>query len=454
MLASFNAPASFSDRIPFLLEHETERHAMRKRAYLYGREMIWPEVAERYLTSFERAREERLYRNHPSLVLPPQSRETSVVLPAINLEHLWRLTDDTGILQHAVFTIPNYSEGYTTDDNARALGVSVLLEELGETWNADAHLLAPRYLAFLWHAFNTKTGRFRNFLGYDRRWLETIGSADSHGRALQNLGLIIGRSEQRPLRGVAVRLFEEALSGAEGLNSPRAWAFSLIGINEYLNRFTGDRMAQQVLINLAEQLFECYEATHTEDWPWFENALTYSNAVLSHALLVSGYRLNRDAMVDAALESLRWLVEVQRGEAGHFSPIGCKGFYPRGEDRACFDQQPVETQTVVDACLEAGRLTGDPYWRETAEWAFGWFLGQNDLRLPLYDAGSGGCHDGLHPDRVNQNQGAESTLAFLLSLLELRRSQNLLAPLLNTQLGPQPLGLWPVPNSAGPVEKK
>ncbi len=430
----FGDSTGMADRILFLLNNETERHAMRKRAYLYGREMIWPQVAERYLESFERARRERLFRPQAAFASQWLSAPTLPSLPPVNLDHLWRMTDHTGLLQHAVYTIPNYSEGYTTDDNARALMCSVLLEELGDDWTRENLVFAPRYLAFLWHAFNNKHQRFRNFLGYDRRWLEEIGSADSHGRALQALGLVLGRSEQENLSGVALRLFNAALPGALDLRSPRAWAFSIVGIHEYLRRFPEDRRAQQALSTLADRLMENYNVHSSDEWPWCENEVTYSNAILPHAFLVSGYRLSRPELTEIGLNSLEWLINIQRSELGHFSPIGCQGFYHRDQERARFDQQPVEAQTLISACLEVWRLTNNPHWLGQAEWAFGWYLGHNDLGLSLYDPVSGGCHDGLHSDRVNKNQGAESTLAFLFSLLELGQAQRAAVPLSSPRL--------------------
>jgi glycosyltransferase involved in cell wall biosynthesis len=433
LLAISGSSDSIAEQVLYLLNNEAERHAMRKRAYIYGREMIWPRVAEYYLETFDRARRERLHR--PRTPFASQWLKTSIAsLPPLNLEHLWRMTDNTGLLQHAVYTIPNYSEGYTTDDNARALMLTVLLEDWGEDWERDTMLLGPRYLAFLWHAFNPRHGRFRNFFGYDRNWLEEIGSADSHGRAIHALGLILGRSEQENLRGVALRLFEAALPGAPDLSGPRPWAFSILGIHEYLRRFSEDRMAQQVLYTLAEGLFTMYKAHAKPEWPWFENDVTYSNATLSHALLVSGHRLSRPDMLEAALTSLQWLINEQRGELGYFTPIGCQGFYRCGEEKARFDQQPVEAQCLISACLEAWHITKDPQWLAEAEWCFGWFLGQNDLGLPVYDPVSGGCHDGLHPDRLNKNEGAESTIAFLYSLLELRGAQRASSP--STLLNP------------------
>jgi hypothetical protein len=284
--------------------------------------------------------------------------------------------------------------------------------------------LASHYLAFLWHAFNAGSGRFRNFLAYDRRWLEDIGSEDSHGRALWALGTVLGRSYHQGLRGLASHLFDLALPAVIEFSSPRAWAFTLIAIHEYLRRFSGDRAAQNTRQVLAERLMGSYLSYSRPDWPWFEDVVSYSNAKLPHALLLSGQWMGRGDMAEAGLKSLQWLVEIQRSEAGHFAPIGNRGFYPRGGEKARFDQQPVEAHAMVSACLEAYRMTGDEHWYDEARRAFDWFLGRNDQGLSLYDPVTGGCRDGLHPDRANQNQGAESTLAFLLSLVEMSLSQH------------------------------
>ncbi|GAP08629.1 MAG TPA: glycosyl transferase family 1 [Anaerolinea thermolimosa] len=422
VLVPFRDPAALAESINQLLDNEAQRHAMRKRAYLFGRRMIWPEVARQYMETFERAREQRSQISRYLFTFRPLKKRPDE-LPLIKLDHLHRLTDSTGILQHAIFTIPNYAEGYTTDDNARALMVSVLLEELG---NGVAFDLASRYLAFLWYAFNPENGRFRNYMDYQRRWLEERGSDDCHGRALWALGTVLGRSASLPLQGTATRLFEHALPAILETTSPRAWSFALIGIHEYLRRFTGDRMVSQVRKELAARLMALYQAHATPDWCWFEDRLTYCNASLPHALLLCGEAIPDPAMSDTALRSLRWLADLQRdnGENGHFVPVGTQGFYLKGGERARFDQQPVEAQAMVSACLEAYRLTGDSYWRKEAERAFEWFLGRNDLNLSLYDPTTGGCRDGLHPDRANENQGAESTLAFLQALLELKLLEN------------------------------
>ena len=425
VLVPFRDPVALAEQVVYLLDNEGKRHAMRKRAYLFGRDMIWPQVARRYMESFERAKAERRHFAPTGFAVKPLDKRPGE-LPPLKLDHLYHMTDETGVLQHALFTIPNYREGYTTDDNARALMVSALLEELG---NGEALELGSRYLAFIWYAFNTETGRFRNFMDYQRHWLEEDGgSDDSHGRALWALGTVLGRSNTPSLHSMAGRLFEQALPAILHTTSPRAWAFALIGIHEYLRRFAGDRRASQVREELAGRLLRLYQSCRSDEWCWYEEGLTYCNAALPHALLMCGQSMANNTMTETGLESLRWLVDLQRAdkEAGHFVPIGSSGFYRRSGERARFDQQPVEAQASVSACLEAYQITGDRSWRKEARCAFEWFLGRNDLNLPVYDPTTGGCRDGLHPDRVNENQGAESTLAFLQALLELRLAENTL----------------------------
>ena len=415
LLVPFADPPAIAARVIELLENEAERHAMRKRAYLLGREMIWPRVARRYRQSFERAREERS--RHPRAAnLAFALNWPSWELPELRLDHLLRMTDETGILQHAVFAVPNYEEGYTTDDNARALAVAVMLEEAGETLPA-----AWRYLGFLWHAFSPSSGRFHNCLSYGRLWRDEIGSEDCHGRALSALGLLVGRTCISGLCNPAGRLFDLAVPAVLPFTSPRAWAFTLLGCHEYLRRYPGDRVVQNVRAALAERLADLYSRTSAPDWPWFEDILTYANPVIPHALLLSGKEMACPDYIEVALHSLRWLSDLQRSEEDHFVPIGSEGFYPRGGEKARFDQQPIEAEAMVASALDAFRVSGDAAWILDAQRAFEWFLGRNDLQLPVFDPVTGGCRDGLHWDRVNENQGAESTLSFVLSLLEIRR---------------------------------
>jgi glycosyltransferase involved in cell wall biosynthesis len=418
VLVPFRDPKALADEVIALLHNDSRRHAMRKRAYLYGRSMIWPQVARKYMDSFERARVEHRHFAQAYLALKPISKRPQE-LPDLELDHLLRMTDETGILQHATYSVPNYQEGYTTDDNARALIISILLEQEQDPRATD---LAHRYLAFLLYAFNLGTKNFRNFMSYQRKWLEENGSADSHGRTLWALGTLLGRSNAGALHNVAGPLFEQSLLAILHTTSPRSWSFALIGIHAYLQRFAGDRRAMQVCEELARRLLALYEKNFSDDWCCFEDRLTYCNAVLPHAMLLAGELLQDQKMMDIGLQSLHWLAKLQRSEApgGHFVPIGSNGFYERDRQRAQFDQQPVEAQAMISACLDAYRLTEDEFWFDEARVAFEWFLGRNDLNLSLYDPTTGGCRDGLHPDRLNENQGAESTLAFLQSLLELR----------------------------------
>jgi len=335
------------------------------------------------------------------------------------------MTDDTGMLQHAIFSVPNTREGYTTDDNARALIVSTRLDQTVPLERRAEQLdFSRRYLSFLGLAFHSDTGRFRNFLAYDRRWLEDVGSEDSHGRAIWGLGTVLGRSQNAGLRGAAGRLFEAALPAALTFSSPRAWAFSVLGLQAYLDWFPGDRAMQGLRNSLANRILDIYERSHSDTWHWFEKSLSYSNARLSQALIVAGSRSNNKRMMAAGIESLEWLIAIQHcGDADTFVPIGSSGTFAEGAERARFDQQPVEACATISACLEAFRLTHEEHWRDEAHRIFTWFLGKNDLQAPLYDATTGGCRDGLHPDRVNENQGAESTLSFLMALLEMQEAK-------------------------------
>lgn len=421
VLVPFDDPQAIATQTIELLDNDTARHAMRKRAYLYARDMVWSRVAQKYMKSFETIYNER-QRNPRATYVARNTEKTLDRLPAINLEHLQRLTDSMGIVEHSVFIVPNYPEGYSTDDNARALIVTVLLEESGGLAQLGPVDLASRYLAFLWLALDSATKRFRNCLSFEREWQEPEGSEDSHGRALWGLGTVLGRSKDAGWRGAAGRMFELAVPAAVEFKSPRACAFALLGLQEYLESFPGDRAALGASDILANRLLGSYRAHQSAGWKWFENSLSYSNARLPQALIRSGMRSANEEMLSAGLDALDWLVTIQRCEVkGHFVPIGSQGFFSRKTEKARFDQQPVEACAAVAACLQAYRATGKGRWRKEAWSAFNWFLGDNDLQVALYDPTTGGCRDGLHPDRANENQGAESTLSFLMALLEMRK---------------------------------
>jgi glycosyltransferase involved in cell wall biosynthesis len=422
VLVPFADSLAMAREVIGLLRDDGRRQTMRSNAWTIGRRMVWSSVARIYMESFERSRLEASAKSRKSLAsktLDQKPRE----LPVMNLSHLSLMTDSTGVFQHAVFSVPNFSEGYCVDDNARALILTVLLEELGEH-SERLRALATTSAAFLNFAFDRNINRFHNHLSFDRRWLDERGSEDSHGRALWALGTAVGRSPFRSFQMMGTQLFIQALPAVNGFTSPRALAFGLIGIHEFLRRTGADELAKQTRETLIYRLMDLFERSAQPDWPWFEDGLSYDNAKLPHALIQAGQATGQPAVLECGLRALRWLTDLQTSEKGHFRPIGSKGFHSRGGARANFDQQPIEAHATVSACLEAWRATADFRWYEQAQKAFDWFIGWNDLGLELYSPETGGCRDGLHADRVNGNQGAESTLAFLLSLAEMRQAQN------------------------------
>ncbi len=401
-----------------ILAEPTRMTAMRKRAWKQGRDMIWPVVARCYMESFGRARESM----SEGAVVTNSVPQGPLPMPELKLDHLLTMSDHTGIFQHAIYNVPNFHEGYCTDDNARAYIFTVLLEDLGLS-TVEVRRHASGYLAFLWYAFDGNTCRFRNFMSYSRQWLELHGSEDSHARALWAVATALGRSKNAGHRNLCALLFQRGLPPVSRFSSPRAWAFAIIAIHEYLRTLSGDRVVAKMRDTLTTMLLDLYHANSTSDWQWFERSATYDNAKLSHAMILSGYWTSQGGTLEIGLKSLRWLLEAQTTPDGHFAPIGCNGFWPCGRERARFDQQPLEAHAMISACLEAFSVTRDEYWRVAARRCFDWFLGRNDLGQPLYDASTGGCRDALLQDHINQNQGAESSLAFYLSWVELQRSE-------------------------------
>lgn len=423
-LVPFRDPHAIAEGVCAYLDDPVRLKATRDEAYRLGRGMIWPAVAERFIESFQRARSERKVAARSAFAgwtLASRPYE----LPPLRLDHIVRMSDGTGILQHATFNVPNFHEGYCTDDNARAFILCTLLDESGGRPPSEGlDRLATSYLAFLAAAFNPATGRFRNFMSHGRQWLEDSGSEDSHARALWATGTGSGRSRNPGHQRLSSQLFERGLPAVEAFSSPRAWAFTLLGLHEFLRSFPAHAQAQVLRESLTTRLIVLWKGCATENWPWFESSATYDNARLCQALLLSGQDLGHLEAQEIALKSLGWLISIQKTQAGHFRPIGSNGFYVNGGVHAYFDQQPLEAQSMISACLTAFRATRDGLWLREAKRAFEWFLGRNDLGLPLYDSHSGGCSDGLHSDRVSENQGAESTLAFHLSLAEMNVAEH------------------------------
>jgi len=418
-----------------LLDDPHRRGELQQRAAAFGRSMGWPIVARRYAQTFEQARAAFRDRQRAGRAARELARRRPE-LPEIDLSHVRLLTDDTGILQHATFDVPSYRDGYCLDDNARALLLLTHVEEAGTEAPQVVRALATRYLAFLAHAFDETSGRFKNFLSYARGWRDEPGSDDAHGRALWALGAVVGRSSDPGRRGLGARLFHGALPAATSLTSPRAWAYVLLGLDEHVRAFAADGAVAEVRAALAAKLMERFRHSQGADWPWFEDRLTYCNARLPQALLVTAARLGDAEMHEVAQRSLTWLVGQHLAADGAFSPVGTNGFYARGEPRAVFDQQPVEACAMVSACLDAHRVTGQPRWLEHARTAFQWYLGRNAQGAQVYDARTGGCRDGIHADRMNENQGAESTLSFLTALAEMRAADRLAAKLVAAAASP------------------
>jgi glycosyltransferase involved in cell wall biosynthesis len=423
-IVPFNDSNSIAKKIIYLLDNEVEGHIMRKQAYVFSRKMIWKEVARNYLEIFDDLVQKRSY--HPKSSSQRKSlRSTPFEMPDPKFDHLYRLTDDVGILQHANYIIPNRNHGYCTDDNARAI-ITVLLAQNLSSEDKFINNYGYRYLSFILHAFNETNNRFRSFMSYDRKWMEEMGSEDSNGRAIWSLGFTIGISNIKEYENVPLKIFEKAVETLSTFTSPRALAFGLIGIHAYLSRFSGDRKMKRHRKEIANKLFEMYCQNAQDDWPWIENIVAYDNGKIPQALLMSGQWLQRRDMVEAGLQSLEWLLKIQTNEKGHLTPIGNNGWYPKGGEIARFDQQPLEAQSILEACIEAFKVTQDNKWINEARRCLEWFLGRNDLNLAIYDYKTGGCSDGLSATGKGRNQGAESTLAWLLSLLNMYHLDTLL----------------------------
>ncbi len=418
ILVPFGDVTAIGNEIAGLLTNNARRQAMRKRSYSSSRSMTWERTAERYLTAFESARRGHRLRAIARLDQSGPSRG-SPVPPEMRIGHLLSMCDDTGLYQHAAHSVPDRSHGYCVDDNARSLLLACALNNPGEQRLPET--LTARLAAFVQHAWNPDTRRFRNFMSFDRSWLEDIGSEDSHGRTLWALGECARSDASQSRRRWAASLFAEALLTAESFRSPRAWAFTLLGLDAYCTSVTEDSPAQRLRHLLAERLISIMSVVATKEWVWFEEGLAYDNARLPQALIVTGISTGAPAYVEAGLRSLRWLMTLQTTPAGFFRPIGTEGFGDKRKLPRAFDQQPLEATAAISACLAAWRADGDVEWRSEAARAFAWFLGSNDLALPLVDLETGSCCDGLHPDRPNENRGGESVISYLLGLAEIRQ---------------------------------
>jgi glycosyltransferase involved in cell wall biosynthesis len=418
VLVPFGDSAAIGHEIAALLTDDDRRQAMCRRAYATSRMMTWERTAERYISVFENARPSNRLKALPrSDTTAPETAGTAAL--GMQVGYFLSMCDDVGLFQHAVYSVPDRSHGYCVDDNARALLLACVLNNAGEQPLSD--VLTSRFAAFVQHAWNPDTGQFRNFMGFNRTWLEDKGSEDSHGRTLWALGQCARADVSPSRRQWAAALFARALPTVESFRSPRAWAFTLLGLDAYCAAAPDDVHAREVRYCLADRLTSCLAAVETPDWVWFEDGLAYDNARLPEALILTGMATQTPGYLDAGLRSLRWLMTQQTASAGHFRPIGTAGFGEQRQQPRAFDQQPVEATATIAACLAAWRADADTEWKACAMRAFAWFLGSNDLSVALADPHTGSCRDGLHPDRANENRGGESVVCYLLGLAEIRQ---------------------------------
>jgi glycosyltransferase involved in cell wall biosynthesis len=418
ILVPFGDSEATGAQIAALLTDDVRRNALRKNAYAYSRSMTWQQSASRYLATYARAAS-----SHRDRLMTRQvegfSRVGSLIPPQMNLTHFLSMCDDTGLFQHAIHSVPDRLHGYCVDDNARALLLGCSLNTPGETRLPET--LTARLAAFIQHAWNPDTRRFRNFMSFDRRWLEDTGSEDSHGRTLWALGECVRNDAEPSRRRWAAALFSEALPSVKSFRSPRAWAFTLLGLEAFRVSFAEDAFALEMQHLLAGKLVSLLSSVETPDWVWFEDELAYDNARLPQALIVTGASVGSPKYVAAGLRSLRWLMLLQTSETGFFRPVGSQSFGAKRTHPRAFDQQPLEATATISACLAAWRADGDLQWRSDAGAALDWFFGSNDLSATLIDPRTGSCCDGLHPDRPNENKGGESVVSYLLALAEMRR---------------------------------
>lgn len=337
-------------------------------------------------------------------------------LHPVSRAHLDRLSDDIGIMQHAIGSRPDPAHGYCTDDVARALQVDLLHQrELG--WDAVLDS-AWRHFRFLDAAFDPRSGRFRNFRSADGAWLEGEASEDSQGRAMLALGDTIATARDRALVDAASGLFSRALPLARVLGSPRAQASTLLGCDAAMRGASSGETALALRL-LAARISSAFVPRAGSAWPWPESRLTYENALPVRALIVGGRRLESASMVDAGLRILDWLIAAQTADEGHFSPIG-NGWWACGGEKSRFDQQPIEATALLLAAESAYGVTDDERFRTAMERAYAWFLGENDVHLPVAEPARGASFDGLTERGVNTNQGAESTLMWLIAAEHIR----------------------------------
>ena len=403
VLVDFGDSAAFAREINLLLGSDRNRMRLSQRAYGRGRTMIWPVLAEtamREIAAMVAGKPRRL----------PKSASLAVLKP--DFSAVERMSDSTGMLQHSIYSIPDRRHGYCIDDNVRALMLLTRMDNLDEVLRDKWMTI---YQSFIQYAWNPDVRRFRNFMNFDRTWCEDFGSEDSNGRTLWALGVTARDATLTKHRDWAMSMFDMTASLALDLGSPRAQAFCMLGAAAVLQAHPGHALAQQILARFSDELLALLVEARRPEWEWFEIVLAYDNARLPEAMIRAGIALMRDDLVQSGLQTLDWIIARQTSPEGRFRAVGTESFGRAYEEPLPFDQQPLEAQATVDACVAAYDATSERRWVEEANRAYRWYLGQNDLDMPLATMADGGCFDGLMPTGLNRNQGAESILALQLA---------------------------------------
>ncbi|HEY5500255.1 MAG TPA: glycosyl transferase, partial [Bacteroidales bacterium] len=404
----FGDSEGLSKTLTELFDCPDELKAMKKKAKVYGLKITWPKTGEKYV-----ALAEAILKEEPKVVAKSETELDLLILPPFCLNHINRMTDDTGIIQHAKFGIPNLKEGYCLDDNARAL--LMVLMAYRQMKNNRALELSPIYLSYI-HYMQNADGTFRNFLSFSRNFLDEVGSEDSFGRTMWALGYLLGNAPNDAYYQTGKLVFFNAAPNFEKLKSIRSIANTMIGISYYLKKNPSDDGMTERLRSLANVMVQKYNENATPDWRWFESVLTYDNGILSLSLLHAAEILNDEKVTKIAMESMDFLTEKTLKD-GYLSIIGNEKWYKKGGERSIFAQQPIDAMAMVLMYHQAFHLTRDKEYLNKLYTCFLWFLGENDLRMSLYDFETQGCCDGFEKYGVNRNQGAESSLAYLISHL-------------------------------------
>jgi glycosyltransferase involved in cell wall biosynthesis len=405
---------ALADNVVELLDQDRVLNELKENAYEYGLHLRWPVIGAEFIKVAKHASaihdfSDKILKN--SIVDPE-------IMPKFSLTHVLRLTDDTGIVQHAKYGIPNLKEGYCLDDNARALIMALMAYQRSKS--KEAFELLPIYLSYI-HYMQTDDGNFRNFLSFNRQYLDEVGSEDSFGRTVWALGYLIGCAASNSYREFAMEIFQKSFPHFRKLQHLRGMANTIIGISSYLQVIPGDDGMVLELVRLTQPLIDAFERNQSDDWQWFEEKMTYDNAILPLALLHSCEITGNEKAKQVALKSMAFLDKLTLSN-GYLSPVGNDGWYYRGGAFTTFDQQAIETMAMVLMHFQAYKIFRKPQYIEKMFLSYKWFLGENTLRAPLYDHETKGCCDGLLPTGINRNQGAESTLAYLISHLQVLKA--------------------------------